>query len=497
MINNQLEQVENIVEYHHDAPFFYERGVQACNRGDYERALLYFEHAITLDPTNDDIYLKLAHVLFELGDNQSSLELLYTMIYERNIQHEDCYYLLAHHCFYVGKHFEAKKYAEKYIKMTTTLRYMEEAMIICESVVYEEVTEEQQDDELPLLLDEASFYVQKRNLEKAIAIYEQIIEDFPTCWAAYNNLAIAYFHHADIKSAFRMVALTLERNPGNLHALCNKIIFLHAIGDTKSLKEQALQLSAIHPFSHYQYFKLGTTLATVGEYEVAYKWLYHLYQRGYEGEFTYYYWLAYCAFMMNEKQLANEIWAKVVMLNPDREEKEPWYDLSEWACREDGKAVLLQQEKEDIFLRTFTSPIADSEKVATFFYYTQLTDDVSIRQTLGPYITNEVVAELIAGEGNQQKRIEDAFLVAEKLFGHTKLENMVVKNCIFLWFHMLIQIWPEGIWFENHNAWASAVEYTLRKRLGFPTTQVEIGEKYGVKPTMLRKYTKLIKEFVE
>ncbi|GAA3319655.1 hypothetical protein GCM10020331_027440 [Ectobacillus funiculus] len=43
-----------------------------------------------------------------------------------------------------------------------------------------------------------------------------------------------------------------------------------------------------------------------GIFELAYKWLKLLRRRGYEGDVSYYYWLAYSAYMVGDEQMAEK-----------------------------------------------------------------------------------------------------------------------------------------------------------------------------------------------
>ncbi|MBJ7968329.1 hypothetical protein JDS84_33580, partial [Bacillus cereus] len=75
---------------------------------------------------------------------------------------------------------------------------------------------------------------------------------------------------------------------------------------------------SVYPISFEHRLKLGTTLATIGYFEHAYKWFKVLKRQGYEGDVSFYYWFAYSAYMVKNQQVAEKMWQHVVELHPDK-----------------------------------------------------------------------------------------------------------------------------------------------------------------------------------
>ncbi|MCV5597913.1 hypothetical protein OFN66_29975, partial [Escherichia coli] len=86
------------------------------------------------------------------------------------------------------------------------------------------------------------------------------------------------------------------------------LIFLYSIGEHKQVEVLAAQLVAVYPISFEHRLKLGTTLATIGHFEHAYKWFKVLKRQGYEGDVSFYYWFAYSAYMVKDQQVAEKMW---------------------------------------------------------------------------------------------------------------------------------------------------------------------------------------------
>ncbi|MFP9202715.1 hypothetical protein ACLI2R_16425, partial [Enterococcus faecalis] len=87
-----------------------------------------------------------------------------------------------------------------------------------------------------------------------------------------------------------------SHNEGNLHALCNLLVFYYYEREDEKVAELSDQLSNVYPMLLEQRYTLGATLALVGRYEIGYKWLKSLYKTGFEGDDTFFYWLSCSAY---------------------------------------------------------------------------------------------------------------------------------------------------------------------------------------------------------
>ena len=75
--------------------------------------------------------------------------------------------------------------------------------------------------EILIIQEKARRMMEQGNFEQAIEVLENLIEENPDFWAAYNNLALAYFYIGEVDQAKALLHKVLEENTGNLHALCN------------------------------------------------------------------------------------------------------------------------------------------------------------------------------------------------------------------------------------------------------------------------------------
>ena len=139
-------------------------------------------------------------------------------------------------------------------------------------------------DDLIVKQEQARDLLESGSFPQAIEMLQDVVEEYPEYWSAYNNLALAYFYLGEKEKAESILEEVLERNPGNLHALCNKLVFAHYQGKQELVTSMLDGLKKIKPLFADQQFKLGATFALVGEHELAYSWLKKLYKQGFDGD---------------------------------------------------------------------------------------------------------------------------------------------------------------------------------------------------------------------
>ena len=74
-------------------------------------------------------------------------------------------------------------------------------------------------------------------MTKLVEVLEKLIVENPDFWAAYNNLALAYFYIGEEDQAKALLHQVLDENRGNLHALCNLAVIHYYEKNEKELEE--------------------------------------------------------------------------------------------------------------------------------------------------------------------------------------------------------------------------------------------------------------------
>lgn len=321
---NTLQEKGEIIPFIIDGNYFFNKGIKAYRNHQLDKAKKYLEKAVAIDQHDPVFVCQLAIVLAELGDYTRSNEYL-EEVCEKEPMLTDCYYFLANNYAHLGLFQEAKKYATKYIETTPDGMYIEdtyELLDILEIEIYDDGTE--LPDELIILQEQACHLLERGKSEEALPLFQQLTEKYPEFWSAHNNLALAYFYLGNVDKALQVVNHVLEHNEGNIHALCNLAIFYYYMNKHEQVNNISEQLKKVYPIDDDHKMKLGTTLALITEYQYAYRWLQRLYRKKFEGNPSFYYWLAIAAYHVGAVEEAKAVWEKVLALLPDKKGKEPW-----------------------------------------------------------------------------------------------------------------------------------------------------------------------------
>ena len=142
----------------------------------------------------------------------------------------------------------------------------------------------------------------------AIELLESIVSDHPDFWAAYNNLALAYFSMGKRKSKCTS-SRCIKQNKGNLHAFCNLAVFYYYEKKEEELESLLKLLMKIKPYLIEHRYKLGATFALVGRHKEAFNWLRSIQKRGFDGDAGYYFWLSHSAYFTGHEAIAHEAYS--------------------------------------------------------------------------------------------------------------------------------------------------------------------------------------------
>ncbi|PEA83529.1 tetratricopeptide repeat protein [Bacillus pseudomycoides] len=499
MGKNQRIFKENgqVISFNQLADFFYKKGMKSYRNHKLQDAIKYFRRAAQSEK-EPFILCQLATVLSEVGEYQESNQIFLKLI-RSNSNIEQCYYFVANNYAYLGLFQQAKKYAEQYLEIATEKEFVEETLELLEIMEEESMDAEEfeDEDELIVMQEQANRYIRNGQLEEAIATLEVVTKDYPEFWSGYNNLAIAHFQLGNVDKALKLTEMILEKNPGNMHALCNTLIFLYSIGEHKQVEALAKQLESVYPMSFEHRLKLGTTFATIGHFASAYKWLRLLKRQGYEGDVSFYYWFAYAAYMIKDQQTAEKMWQSVVELHPDKKGKEPWNALH---LADEGQNVLFEELRksfqqsttleEQMLALYLMNELTTPEKIGFFFDVTQAKNRVPIVSQLAKYFFLMSSHKSIPSE---LQPFEQCIRIADALYNYTNKEDELIEECLHFWFCTFIRLYTSGTVFTNVFGWSAAIEYIVRGEQRNKMTQAELGNIYNVSVATVRKYVQVVK----
>ncbi|MED3750403.1 tetratricopeptide repeat protein [Geobacillus stearothermophilus] len=285
----QSSRKATIVPFIQNGEYFFKKGMKAYDRGDLHKARKYFERAVRLDERDASFALQLALVLSELGEYQFSNQWLFKIIHDLDETMDDCLYFLANNFACLGLFREARQYAEQYLANEPDGEFADDAADLLELLRLDGSEWTEEEEQLMVLEDRARRLLEEERFAEAIEALEAIVVRYPDVWAAHNNLALAYFYSGDVDKAKQKVREVLKRDPGNLHALCNALVFAYYLHDQEQVSSLCRTLAGLYPFFHEHQYKLGATFALVGRFDLAFRWLHRLYKSGFRGDGPFYF----------------------------------------------------------------------------------------------------------------------------------------------------------------------------------------------------------------
>ncbi|WP_461201627.1 tetratricopeptide repeat protein [Anoxybacillus sp. TBDG-1] len=472
------KRVGKVIPFIQDGTYFFNKGVACYRRRDLRKAKAYLQRAVQLEPEQSTFACQLAIVLSELGEYTQSNEWLLRII-EHNDDLTECFYFLANNYAHLGLFGEATKYAEQYMEREPDGEFAEYTLDLLDILTIEQDDNEWFNyDDMLMKQEQARALLEKGEFQEAIALFEEMIEQHPENWAAYNNLALAYFYEGNVPKARQTIEYILKQNPGNLHALCNDAVFSYYLQEQERLFSLIQSLQNVYPISFEHRYKLGVTFAIVGRYDLAFQWLRQLQRRGFEGDAPFYYWYAYTAYHMGYRMLAESMWNKFILLHPDKKGSEPWR---------------YREQTIEHIQSLFAKQDVASSLYALYLISKSFTlNDCPFPKQSWSHPLLQQWSEYVYGDEKQVPTyIVDAHCIVTLLIQHNGFEY---EPLYIAWFSFFVKAIKEIDSLSNHEGWAAAFEYMFRRQRGQRVTQRMLAERYGVSVATVGKYVKIIKQ---
>lgn len=482
--------------------YYFNKGLNAFNRHDLAGAKKYLERAVHLDPYEPMIACQLGLVYMQLEEYQQSNELFKRIIDELDPSMAECLYFLANNYAELGLFNEAHKHVTAYLEADPYGDFVEDA----EDLLYIIGTEDEDGedsflikDELILKQDKARQLLESGNFQKAVEILKGVIQEFPDFWSAYNNLALGYFYLGEMEMAAKVLDDLLVKNPGNLHGICNLAVFLYHQRRDIELDDLLKGLEKVQPILIEHQYKLGATFALIGRYQQAYLWLNKLKKIGFDGDSSYYYWLAQSAHYTGHEQTAKNAWKQVVEINPEKAGQEPWNDLAkidvgfEDHVTSTIKKLRSEYMEERLFGIFILSKSKRKEEMIGHPDFKSL-EEFSLTEKV--YLANVLDSEL-KDQFDPDGVISKAHHVANILYENHHPISAVSSGLFLMWFSIFLEGVKRGQEFSNQQAFAAATEYVWHQLKNEKKSQAEISNKYKISTSTLQKYTKVIRSYYQ
>lgn len=482
--------------------YYYNKALKALEREQNEKAYKYLKRASELSPNDAHILMQLGIMEMELHQFDIALELMQSA-YSLEPNEPEIVFFLAEVSGSVGLMHDAKKYAEKYLEMEPYGIYAEEANDILDFVSL--------DFELPLESDEygsqemfmqekARRLMEKGNFTQAIEMLEQLVEERPHFWSAFNNLALAYFYIGETEQAKALLHHVLRENKGNLHAICNLAVIAYYEKNESELQALLDVLTKIQPYVWEHRYKLGATLALIGQYDVSYKWLRSMQKKGYEGDAGFHFWLAHSAYFSGHEKVAKAAWKKLLELDPTKEGFEPWRDTAytmNTASLEHQRDFIIEKlesnySSDRIFGLFLLGKSAHKQEIIAHPQVINVETYKAIEKLFLAQALNHSFDESIPTE----RKFMRVFQVSDILLAQFQTITASISPLFQMWFALCEEALVKNYDFKNPKALAAATEYLYRLSRTGKVTKKEVAEKYGVSVATLTKYVEELLQFI-
>ncbi|RHW36645.1 tetratricopeptide repeat protein [Lysinibacillus yapensis] len=491
----QKEKQNNVVSFIPNGDYYFHKALKAIDKDQMDKAYKYMKRAAELSPDDAHVLMQFGILEMEAQNFEKAYELLHTA-YSLDPSEPEHVFFLAEISGCIGMNRDAKKYAEMYLKMEPDGMYVEEAEDILDFVQFEEDEIEpfdEDDSEKLIVQEKARRYMEGGQFDQAIEVLEQLIEQYPDLWPAYNNLALAYFYVGDAEQARALLHHVLRENLGNLHALCNLAVIAYYEKEDQELNNLVETLKKINPFDWENRYKLGATLALIGEYETSYKWLQSMKRKGYGGDAGFYFWLAQAAYFSGHPEEGKQAWKILVEIDPSKEGLQPWLNAAEEHAEES-----LESNRE--FIIEKISSEYSTHRMFGFFLLSKSAYKQEIVAhpkliDLSKYsgIEKLCLAYALQHRFNDRNPFEKNFVrsmeVAEELYRSTSSITLEGQYLFQMWFVLSERALKDDYPFKNMKALAAAVEYMFFSTINSnKVTKKHYAQKYNISVATLTKY---------
>lgn len=550
----------SIVPFRLDAHFFFERAVSSLDRFQYDKALKYFRKAVEYEPDNPVNHCNVAGILSEIGDYEGSNEVLSTILNEVDPSMTECYFYMANNYANMEQFEAAEEALITYLEKDSYGQFLSEAEELMDLLQYE-LNRPAKVHHIESMKgvaehDEARAMLENGQFASAVKLLEALLAEQPDFLAARNNLALGYYYLGRFEEARATIAEVLERDPGNLHGLCNLAVFIQHDGEPAALQELADRLARIVPFHQEHVFKLATTMGILGKHEEAYGHFKRLI-RDEEVAFDpcLFHYAAVASYNIGRFSEARAYWAQASRLDPESEVPSFYLvrlegQLSKGALPEPktvsyqyrlpfeeqlrawqkGGETLPEQIKQDPLIRSSFfwglrygdsktklqvmeafGQIADTEVEEALRAFLMEPGEEKYLKDIALYVlrslgVNEPLPMVLEGEtrtidpGFVSPRLPiwkaewQAVLDEAKRRMSKRYNLMQLHDLETLWVEFITRSFPDVPSVSRLGGWAAALEYLTAKLHQRSVTYEEVAKRYGTSVSTVSRYAKRVDE---
>ncbi len=490
----------HVISFLPDGEYYFEKGMLAYQRGDLQRAKKFTERAIVFNPNQTDYLCQLAAILAELELYEASNSVLKKVVFEVDPGQVECFFFMANNFAHLGFYEEALRDVKKYISLEPNGPFFQEARELYQLLISETGFDFEDEEEEAYISDhEKGRQALERGIfQKAIYYFQKVIKERPNYWAAQNNLAIAYFSSGQTEKALEQLELILEKDPGNVHALCNLVTFHHQSGNSDVVQALLPRLEIIYPVYPEHRSKLGATFFFLNHYEKAYYWLSSAERSGMFTNQSFHYWLAVSAYRIGKAKQAQKAWEHVDFFSESPFQPLEYGKLKEFIKETDARSNPLVRS---LFNHQAEDGELDAQLVSLFYLFHFGDEDAIERlKSLSQSkhlesgllaLTKGLLMRLKGQTENQDARLDLMFKLQESLGnGAPLLDHLGLYSW---WYTLFLHLEPRHV---NVICYAAALEYRWVKHVTQEkVTQTDVSQKYEISVYRLRRHLSLLEDW--
>ncbi|MBY6036849.1 tetratricopeptide repeat protein [Fictibacillus nanhaiensis] len=513
-----------VLPFIQDGDYFFEKGIKAYNRRDLYTAKKMFERAVTFQPEEPSFLCQLASTLAEIGEYEESNRHLLNVLEQSGSDMSECHFFLANNFAHLGMYSDAEEHALLYMEHDPEGEFHEDTQELLDLISLETGNKSlnlplSTEEELIKSHDEARQSIERGDLSLAQKQLREIINNHPKFWAAYNNLALTHFYKSEFDEAMDVLQDVLDKNPGNLNALCNLAIFLFHLGMDEPGAKLVDRLKQVHPMHAEHRYKLGNTFGLLEEHAFANKWLLSLRKSSFVYDPVTTHMLAVSYYALGRKELAMKMWKKVLELDPegtvapyymemaandkltvaggDYQYRIPAHKQNKPKKDRQVKAMKhIQQVRKGLEKNKITHLFLlrgnkNEEAYSTLRDFCLRKEESLFVKEIAANIMLEQHPEVPVKLAHEEALVEvgtASVILSQALDVIQTLKNngaVIDEHVLFYWSEAikLAELTGEKI-FENELAVAAAIDHLARKQKG-KSTQKAIAEQYGISVSMV------------
>ncbi|MGV3489302.1 MAG: tetratricopeptide repeat protein [Tuberibacillus sp.] len=475
-----------VIAFIPDGEYYYQKGITAYQKGDLNRAKKFVERAINFNPSDPEYLCQEAAILAELELYEESNQLLKKVVKELDDSMTECYFFMANNYAYLGRYEEAMRELKKYFSLDPQGGFIQEARELYRVLSMESQSSISSEEESYIGDHEKGRQALERGqYQKAIYFFKKVIKERPKFWAAYNNLAIAYFSMGEADLGFDVLEQVVRKDPGNIHALCNMATFYDQMDKQDQVTRIVQTLDKLNPIFPEHRNKLGATYFFIGEYEKAYRWLKSADRACSYWDQPFYYWFALTAYQIGKVNEAMRAWEKVDFFS-----ETPYQPLDYGKIRELFKAddALDNPIVKSILAHELNNE--ESEAKTFVLFYLDKAGHTSARDMLNAFIRQQrgqtplrSIAETFV-HASDDPRVAIMKRLEETWGGGTPL---VDQFKLYEWWRVLYEKLEGNVNMIDVDAWAASLIYLWKKEREEKVSQEAIAKTHGITVYRLKK----------